>query len=197
MQHTDNLSIEQMLELHTLASLAVETAVREGAALTWKQLEALVPTVQAKLEQPAGTFVTLKKFGDLRGCIGYILPIKPLYQAVMENGVNAAMRDTRFTPVQINELIQLEIEVSVLTVPEKISSYSQFRVGMDGIIMDKDRRSAVFLPEVAKEQGWNREQTLTYLSRKAGLPDDAWREGAMFRTFRSQKYSAPIKLKQS
>jgi AmmeMemoRadiSam system protein A len=196
--HTiENLFTEQMIELHMLASVAIETAVRENSVLTWKQLHALVlKPVSTRLEQPSGAFVTLKKFDDLRGCIGYIMPIKPLYQAVMENGVNAALQDTRFPAVQSNELSRLDVEISVLTTPEQISSYNQFHVGVDGIIMDKNRRSAVFLPEVAKEQGWNREQTLTFLSRKAGLPENAWRDGAVFRTFRSQKYSAPIRLKK-
>lgn len=195
MQNIQNLAIEQMIELHSLASLAIETTVNKGIALTWKQLHLLVPTVlHTTLKQSAGTFVTLKKLGNLRGCIGYIFPVKPLYQAVMENGVNAAMRDTRFAPVQPDELTQLKVEVSVLTVPTTIPSYTYFSPGLDGIIMNKGHYSAVFLPEVAFEQGWSREQTFTHLSRKAGLPDDAWQEGATFQTFRSQQYTSPIKI---
>lgn len=183
-----------MNELHTLASLAITTAVKANAVLTWKQLQLLVPNVADELKPPAGAFVTLKKNAALRGCIGYILPIKSLYQAVMENAINAALHDTRFTPVRSNELTELEVEVSVLTLPTPIAAYTDFCLGVDGIILDKDGRSAVFLPEVAPEQGWNREQTLHYLTRKAGLPDGTWKFGATLRTFRSQKYSAPIHL---
>jgi AmmeMemoRadiSam system protein A len=142
---------------------------------------------------PAGAFVTLKKGGELRGCIGYIQPHRPLYQAVLQNGANAARNDHRFQPVAAEELDDLIIEVSVLTLPQKIDSYQEFEVGKQGIVLTKAGRKAVFLPEVAVEQGWNREQTLTNLSRKAGLPASAWREGASFQVFENQKFSAPYK----
>jgi AmmeMemoRadiSam system protein A len=110
---------------------------------------------------------------------------------VAANGINAARNDHRFPPLREDELEGLEVEVSVLTPPRPIASYEEFRVGEEGVILEKDGRSAVFLPEVAVEQGWDRDETLTQLARKAGLPGDGWKTGASFQTFRSQKFSAP------
>lgn len=193
-QVTDSLSDEHLTLLHNLASLAIKMAVHEQVSVPWKQLQHLAPNVPLALQQPAGAFVTIKIADVLRGCIGYILPTKPVYQAVMENGVNAALRDSRFRPVSLSELPSLEVEVSVLSPPRPIASYTMFHVGQEGIILHKHGCSAVFLPEVAVEQGWNREQTLDNLCRKAGLPKDAWRIDAKLQTFSSQKYSAIIQL---
>ena len=93
--------------------------------------------------------------------------------------------------MQAAELKDLEVEVSVLTPPRPIASWEEFRVGEHGIILSKGGRRAVFLPEVAVEQGWTREETLSHLARKAGLPADAWREGASFAVFTSTKFGAP------
>lgn len=190
-----SLTNTQMNELHVLASLAITAAVKENTVLNWKQLQLLASDVSEELKYLAGAFVTLKSNRVLRGCIGYILPIKPLYQTIMENGVNAALRDIRFAPVSFNELDELEVEISVLTPPTPIADYTELRLGIDGVILDKDNHSAVFLPEVAIEQGWNREQTLHYLNQKAGLPYGAWQKDATLRVFSSQKYSAPIYLR--
>lgn len=119
--------------------------------------------------------------------------MEALYRAVIDNAVSAALRDHRFEPVTEEELDELEVEVSVLSPLHQISSYEDFVVGDHGIVLAKGSRRAVYLPEVAPEQGWGREETLSYLSRKAGLPRDAWREGARFWVFTSQKYSAPYK----
>lgn len=142
------------------------------------------------LKEERGVFVTLHKgHHELRGCIGYILPMLPLWKAVMENARNAAFRDPRFTPLRKNEIDGVEIEISVLSVPVRISDISGFRVGIDGIILKKGHHQAVFLPQVAPEQGWDAETTLNYLSMKAGLSPDAWREGAAFETFQAEVFS--------
>jgi len=187
-----SISTAEMKLLHRLASAAVIRAARPGDRQAEIRLQRIAETVPPSLKQPAGAFVTLKKHGQLRGCIGYIKPIKPLYEAVQENGTNAARNDWRFTPVRADELEGLELEVSVLTPPRPIASYRDFRVGEEGIILEKDGHSAVFLPEVAGEFGWNREQTLNRLARKAGLAEDAWKQGAIFKTFRTQTISAPL-----
>ena len=161
--------------------------------------QALVKKLPERLKQPAGAFVTLWKRGRLRGCIGYVRPIAPLYQAVYNNGWNAAGNDFRFFPVRKSELPQLEMDISVLSPPTPIDSPEQFQVGHEGIILDKDGRRAVFLPEVATRNGWNREQTLTRLARKAGLPDDAWKdEDACLWVFTDQErhFSSPFADKQ-
>ena len=151
----------------------------------------MVEGLPGHLRAPSGAFVTLKRGGDLRGCIGTIEPREPLYQAVLDNGDNAARRDPRFSPVTPPELQDLVIEVSVLSPPRPIDSWEEFKVGEQGIILSKSGRRAVFLPEVATEQGWTREETLSYLARKAGLPADAWRSGASFSVFTTTIYEAP------
>lgn len=178
--------------LHRLAVLGVERAVLGPSSDRDAEIQASLGAVPEHLHMPGGAFVTLKQDGHLRGCIGYIRPRKPLYQAVLENGINAAVNDTRFRPVVPEELDKLEVGVSVLSPPRAIASHEEFQVGEQGIILSKEGRQAVFLPEVASEQGWTRDETLTHLARKAGLPEDAWRDGASFEVFTSTKYAAPF-----
>lgn len=136
-----------------------------------------------------GVFVTLKMTGELRGCIGNIEPVKPLYRAVMDNTVNSACRDPRFAPVQVSEVDSINIGISVLSPPEEIPDISSFEVGTHGIILKKGGASAVFLPQVAPEQGWDREETLRHLSRKAGLGQNDWKEkDAQFEVFTAQVF---------
>lgn len=132
--------------------------------------------ITEKLRAPRGAFVTLKKHGVLRGCIGYILPREPLYVAVQENAINAACRDSRFPRVKPEELDEIEIEISALTAPRPVSSYQDIRIGVHGILLRKGSAQAVFLPQVAPEQGWDLPETLMHLSLKAGLSRDAWKD---------------------
>lgn len=133
-------------------------------------------SIGARLKEKQGAFVTLKKDGRLRGCIGTILPRDPLYQAVIRNAKNAALNDGRFEPVTIAELQQIEIEISALSVPWRVSSYQDIVIGVHGIILARGGRSATFLPHVAPEQRWDRATTLDHLSRKAGLALTAWKD---------------------
>lgn len=188
----DRLSPGDMRLLHRLASVAVETAARPGDKEAEERLQRLQEDLPPELKTPAGAFVTLRRpDGELRGCVGYIQPREPLYKAVAVNGISAARKDWRFPPLRPQELAGLNIEVSVLTPPKPIDSYKDFTPGEEGVILEKDGHSAVFLPEVAKEYGWTREQTLNHLAQKAGLPEDAWRQGASFETFRTQSFTAP------
>lgn len=122
---------------------------------------------------------------DLRGCIGNIWPVKPLYQTVADNAIAACSRDYRFAPVKPEELKNIEIEISVLTPPRRVESYKDIKLGTDGIIVSKDDHQAVFLPLVATEFGWDLDETLRQLSMKAGLGPDGWRDGAKFDLFQS------------
>ncbi|MEW6482719.1 MAG: AmmeMemoRadiSam system protein B [bacterium] len=143
----------------------------------------------AKMLKKSGVFVTLHtKEGHLRGCIGYILPIKPLYQAVIDNAISAAVSDYRFPQVTYSELPSLKIELSVLTAPKKIGTYTEIILGKHGVILSKAGRSAVFLPQVAPEQKWTLEETLTHLSLKAGLPSDAWKRDCQFEVFEAEVF---------
>jgi len=144
------------------------------------------------LKKNASCFVTLHtKSGGLRGCIGNMEAFEPLAENIVHNAVASAFRDPRFIPVEsLDELAELELEISVLTSPENIKSYNDFIVGEHGVIMFCSGRSAVFLPQVAPEQGWDRETTLTHLSMKAGLPADAWKSPqATFKVFRAIVFS--------
>jgi AmmeMemoRadiSam system protein B/AmmeMemoRadiSam system protein A len=136
-----------------------------------------------------GGFVTIHEHGQLRGCIGDIFPQRPIYEVVMNHALNAALHDNRFSPVKKEELDHLEFEISVLTQPEPVPSYESIVVGKHGIVLSKNGHTAVFLPQVAPEQGWNLSQTLTYLAMKAGLPKDAWERGASFLVFEADVFS--------
>ena len=140
-------------------------------------------TLSPAMEKDMGVFVTLHENGELRGCIGEIFPRRQLWKAVMAQSVNSGLNDYRFKPVTKEELPKIEFEISALTPPEKVDSWKDIVIGKHGMTLEKGGYSAVFLPQVAPEQGWDLEETLSHLSRKAGLPADAWREGAHFSVF--------------
>ncbi len=186
----DALPDEQMKVLHGLATRALHRAVNEGASAVRADELVDPATLDPRLRKPSGAFVTLKRDDRLRGCIGHIVAHEPLYRAVASNAVSAALRDRRFRPVKSDELATLDVEVSVLSPLRRVPSYEAFEVGRHGVVLSKHGRRAVYLPEVATEQGWDRAQTLSHLARKAGLPNDAWREGATFELFTSQAFHA-------
>lgn len=133
-----------------------------------------------------GGFVTLHKHGDLRGCIGEIVPRREIWKVVREQALNAAFHDPRFSPLSEGELKEVDIEISILTPPKPVASWKDIVIGKHGMVLSKGGRSAVFLPQVAPEQGWGIEETLTHLSMKAGLAPDAWRSGADYLVFEAQ-----------
>jgi AmmeMemoRadiSam system protein B/AmmeMemoRadiSam system protein A len=188
------LSDKDMHLLHKLASTAVEIAARHQDEVTMQYLMKLEKDIPPELEVPAAVFVTLMKSGQLRGCIGSGRPVYPLYQAVVSSGIHAASSDHRFTPVRPDELEDMDIEVSVMTNPESVDSYLDFVLGEEGVILEKDGHTALFLPEVPVKYNWNREQTLNQLALKAGLPEEAWKQGASFKIFRTRKFSAPYEV---
>ena len=141
------------------------------------------------LKKNRGAFVTLHKEKQLRGCIGEILPRKPLYQVIIERTIDAAVNDFRFTQVTESELNNITIEISALTPPQKIDNYKDIIIGRDGILMKKGAKGAVFLPQVAPEQGWDLDATLSHLSYKAGLESHAYKEGANFEVFQAEVFS--------
>ncbi len=136
-----------------------------------------------------GAFVTLHHGGELRGCIGHMAEDRPLFQVVQAMAIQAAQHDPRFSPVTLDEVAELEIEISVLTPFEIVDDPQAVRIGRDGIVLEKEGRRAVFLPQVATEQGWDLPQTLDHLCRKAGLPVGCWRRGARLSTFQAQVFS--------
>ena len=129
------------------------------------------------LKQTAGMFVTLHKKERLRGCIGYIIGQEPIWKEVLELTVSSAVKDPRFPPVTPLELDEIEIEISILTPPEKISDVEEIKMGQHGVIVKRGSRQGVFLPQVAQETLWNRDTFLSELcSQKAGLPPNAWKD---------------------
>ncbi len=133
-------------------------------------------------------FVTLKKNGRLRGCIGSIMARQPLWKDIVERAIDAAVNDPRFPPVTPDELDDLSLEISVLTPMKKVSGPKDIIIGKHGILLTKGYHRAVFLPQVAPEQGWDLETTLRHLCLKAGLPPDAWKEGCTFEVFEAQVF---------
>jgi len=141
------------------------------------------------LKEKAGVFVSLHKLGALRGCIGYIQPDYGLEEGVLRSATNAAFEDSRFSPVGAEETPSLQIEISLLTNPVPVASYANIELGKHGIILEKNGARALFLPQVATENRWDLPTTLSLLARKAGLPQDAWKEGASFSVFESIVFS--------
>ena len=143
------------------------------------------------LKEKRGVFVTLKKHGNLRGCIGYIMPVLPLFEAVRKMAIESATNDPRFPPVTFEELKDIEIEISVLTVPKQVKSADEIVLGRDGVIVERGFHKGVFLPQVATETGWSKEEFLSNLcAHKAGLPPDAWKDPeTKLYTFQAEVFS--------
>ena len=148
-------------------------------------------TISDATREPRAAFVTLKRNFQLRGCVGDIFPRRPLYRSVIVNAINAAVNDRRFRPVTEEECSDIAIEISALTAPKIVASPDDIRIGIDGVILNKDGKSAVFLPQVAAEQGWDASKMLTHLSLKAGLAADGWRKGASFLVFGADVFGEP------
>jgi MEMO1 family protein len=185
------LSAEDKRTLLQLARSSLEASVRKGS---YDPAAARRFTMTSSLQRRAGAFVTLKckegpggrcagKGDGLRGCIGTILPISSVFETVAQRAASAALEDTRFNRVEASELPLIIVEISVLTPPRVVKSAEEIVVGRHGIILSKKGMSATFLPQVAPEQGWDRETTLTHLAHKAGLPTDGWRQGASFSVY--------------
>lgn len=149
-----------------------------AAVVTGKDAEKLEVT-DGELNANCGCFVTLKNNDQLRGCLGQFTSEKPLSELVVEMAKASATTDPRFLsdPITANELQQLDIEISVLSPLERIDDPLSLRLGIDGIYIKRGCASGCFLPQVATEAGWTRQQFLSYCcSHKAGLPDDAWQD---------------------
>ena len=144
-----------------------------------------------KLAENLGVFVTLRKKGELRGCIGSIIGVEPLYRGVMANAVHAAVDDPRFPPLRQKELESVEIEISVMTPLQPLADFRAIRLGTDGVIIRDGRAQAVFLPQVAVETRWNLDQFLGNLCLKAGLERDAYHRSRsmQFYVFQAQVFS--------
>jgi len=177
-------------ERAALLDLAAATLERALAGLPPPAPEELDIEITPALACEGGAFVTLRRGRALRGCIGEIRATRPLWQGVQAMAVGAALRDHRFRTVTADELPELTLSISVLTSPEPVAGWEEIVLGRHGILLQRDGRSATFLPQVPTQQGWTLRQTLTQLALKAGLPPDAWRTGATFLVFEAETFSA-------
>jgi hypothetical protein len=170
------LTPDEKKELLGLARQAVRSFVEDSRVVRYE-------TDDPNLLGAKGAFVTLKKRGELRGCIGYIEPVFPLYETVIRTAIFAATQDQRFPPVTREELADLEFEISVLTTPERIDGPGRVAVGKHGLVISRGENRGLLLPQVAVENGWDRETFLAQACAKAGLPRDAWKKGAEIAVF--------------
>jgi len=167
----DTLTNEEKKLLLEMAREAITSYVRTG----------MVPEREVsgeRLTSLAGCFVTIKKAGALRGCIGNFTSEKPLYQLVQEMAISAATRDPRFYPMKEEDLVSFELEISVLSPLTKITSMEEVQVGVHGLYLEKNFSRGVLLPQVATDHGWDRETFLSQTALKAGLKKDDWKEGS-------------------
>jgi len=179
--HLDKADCERLL---SLVRSTLQCAFKEGESTALAKTPALLTL---GMQAVRGGFVTLHLNGDLRGCIGEIMPRREIWKVVREQSLNAAFHDTRFEPLTKSELERVTLEVCILTPLKPIASWQGIEIGKHGILLTYANRSAVFLPQVAPEQGWDVEETLNHLAQKAGLPKTAWREaGANFFVFEAQ-----------
>jgi hypothetical protein len=164
---TFSLSDAEKKLLLTIARQSIRQYLTDGSLPEFE--------VTDNLKKPGAAFVTLKKNGLLRGCIGHIIAREPLYKTVSMCAVQAAVADRRFLPVQPDELPKLDIEISVLTPLQEVKSLDDIEVGRDGLVISLGNNRGLLLPQVATEYGWDRTQFLEQTCRKAGLPPDAYK----------------------
>jgi len=169
-------------ERKLLLKLAHEAIV---ASLEHRELS--LSPVPPHLSEPRGAFTTLYFRGELRGCVGHVYPIDSLYRTVAETARAAAFEDTRFWPITLDEAVELEISLSVLS-PLRTVQPEQVEVGRHGLLVSLHQRRGLLLPQVPIEHGWDRITFLEQTCRKAGLPADAWQAGAQIEVFTAEVF---------
>jgi AmmeMemoRadiSam system protein A len=173
---------ERELLLH-LAHRANDSAVEER--------EPALPAIPEHLKQPRGAFTTLYLEGDVRGCVGYVFAVAPLFQTVIETARAAAFQDMRFLPVTREEAAQLRISISVLSPLFPIKA-EELELGKHGLLISQGNRRGLLLPQVPAEHGWDRKTFLEQTCRKAGLAPDAWEHGATLEAFTAEIFGEGV-----
>jgi len=141
------------------------------------------------LQRGGGVFVSLHRGDDLAGCIGFVESADPIGETVIRAAIAAGTGDPRFHPVELRDLPELRIEVSVLSSLRPLDDPGDVEIGRDGLLIEQRGRRGLLLPQVATSQGWGPEEFLQAVCDKAGLPADAWRRGASLRRFTAQVFS--------
>ena len=176
------LSSEQQKFLLNVAHRAIQYYLDKRKTLKIK-------TDDAMLQEKRGAFVTLKVDDQLRGCIGYPIPHKPLIETIIDCAIAAASQDHRFLSITTEELSRTDVEISVLTLPRKIDDISEIKIGNHGIIISKGMSKGLLLPQVAVEWDWDLETYLNHGCLKAGLPEDSWKKKAKIEIFSAQVFA--------
>ncbi len=176
-------SPEERELLLQLAHQAIDSALEER--------EPALPPVPEHLKQPRGAFTTLYLEGDVRGCVGYVFPVAPLFQTVIETARAAAFQDMRFLPVTREEAAQLQISISVLSPLFPIKA-EELELGKHGLLITQGNRRGLLLPQVPAEHGWDRKIFLEQTCHKAGLPTDAWEHGATLEAFTAEIFGEGV-----
>ncbi len=187
---SETLSAEHKADLLRLAREAIRRYL-DGEAR---------PKVERKekiLAEKRGAFVTLTIAGQLRGCIGYPLPVKPLAEAVIDMAVAAAVEDPRFNPLGRAELDSLHIEISVLGLPHKVKGPEEVELGKHGIIISKGGNKGLLLPQVPVEYHWDRDTYLSNGCLKAGLDEDEWKKGVTIEVFTADVFHEQFRKERS
>jgi AmmeMemoRadiSam system protein A len=162
---------------------------REAISAHVNGVTAAEPSASESLERPGGAFVSIHHRGELRGCIGHIKANRSLRRVVRECAVAACSADPRFPPVSVAELTGLEIEVSLLGPLEPVASPEDIEVGRHGLLVEQNWQRGLLLPQVATAWRWDRETFLAHTCHKAGLPRDAWKQGAKVWRFEAEVFS--------
>ena len=161
---------DQKKKLLKMARDTIHHYLETGEALEVESDEAFM--------EEMGAFVTLHKSGQLRGCIGHIVGDKPFYLTVRNMAIASAVEDPRFPSVRLDELDDIDIEISALSPMKKIDDYNEIQIPGHGVMVRRGWQSGVYLPQVATETGWDREEFMNSLcAQKAGIPMDAWKTG--------------------
>jgi AmmeMemoRadiSam system protein A len=177
-----DLQKEQKKILLDLARKALEHYFKTG-----KTLKANIE--DRTLREKRGAFVTLKTNQKLRGCIGYPLPYKALYETIIDAAVQAATQDYRFPSLTEEELLDTKIEISILSLPENVKDINELKIGKHGIIISKGYHKGLLLPQVPVEWNWDLETYLRHGCLKAGLDEDEWEKGAQIQKFTAAVFS--------
>ena len=185
MKTNDSFSKEQKKLLLNVARESILSKLEKN-----KESSYSIATKESGFQKVVGCFVTLNKRTSLRGCIGNIIGQTSLIKGVHSLAKESAFADPRFAPVTLDEMKEIIIEISVLTKLSKVVGYQDIQIGRDGILLTQGFSRAVFLPQVATEQGWDLATTLTHLSLKAGLSEDSWKQdNCEFEVFQAEHFS--------
>jgi AmmeMemoRadiSam system protein A len=173
---------ERELLLH-LAHQAIDTALEE--------CELALPLISEHLRQQRGAFTTLHLEGEVRGCVGYVFPVSPLFQTIIETARAAAFQDMRFLPVTREEADRLQISISILSLLFPIKA-EEVELGKHGLLITQGNHRGLLLPQVPAEHGWDLNTFLEQTCRKAGLRPDAWQHQATLEAFTAEIFGEGV-----